>query len=607
MEALERLGPPTVVGAGSAENGEGDELYCAKPLGRAELEQDQSFCRVASRYDPAQVAREATSSPAALAGRAATVAAAVARLAASLKGVDVRAEASLLRRTLAELGPTAVKLGQNLANRPDLVRADYMEELTALQDRVPAFPNDVAMRIIEEDLGRPPSELFAELTEEPVAAASIGQVYRGRLADGTVVAVKVQRPGVRPLVMRDLYLLRAAAENALNGWARRRLGCEATLLVDEFAEKLLEELDFEQEARNLRDFRENFAGDEMVEVPYSYPELSGKRVLTMTWVDGVRCTDPSAFADSAATRRFIRIGVEAGLKQLLEFGLFHGDPHPGNVLARRDGTLGYVDFGNVAEISRANQEALIDAVVHAMNSDYEKLAGDLTALGFLAPGIDVRPIAAGLREVWGDSLSKEGLAAFSFRRLTNEFNRLLYRYPIRVPERFSLVIRALLTQESICLELDKSFSFLEVAFPYVARRLLTDPDPALRLRLLQVVVVDGAWSWQRLRSLVDLALADGTGGAGSGAGFLARLNLPSLVKDAAKMLARDAALRAELRGAFAAQPVTAHLREALSFVALFARLILSGWRGALGRMVASLRRLVGNTGPAAPPLQLAAA
>lgn len=568
--------------------------------------------------------------PLAAAKRAAVLASAIARLvrlfSASAGGLGelrsdaVRSKAIVVRETLAELGPTAVKLGQNLGNRPDLVREDYMEELSTLQDRVPPFPNEEAFAIMRSQLGIADlDEVFSELSPEPVAAASIGQVYRGRLrSNGAEVAIKVQRPGVDQVCTLDLYWLRVLAERGLNALAKERLGVEATLLVDEFAEKLLEELDFEQEARNLVEFRANFAADERVTVPEPYMPLCRKRVLVMEWVDGQRCTAPGALAGREATRKFINLGVESGLKQLLEFGLFHGDPHAGNVLASTDGDLAYVDLGNVAQISRANQESLIDATVHAMNGDYEGLAADLVALGFVAPDVDIAPIAKSLEKVWGDSLSKAGLADFSFRRLTYAFNALLLMHPIRVPERFSLVIRALLTQEGICMQLDSSFRFLEVAFPYVARRLLTDPDPALRLRMLQVVIVEGEFRWDRLRTLLSMATMNNpdamSGGKG---GLLASLNLRMLAWESARMLSRDAELRTALLSGFEKRSTLSHAREFLGIVALVLgalggawaeRAVLTarrGWRALAFTRWWRLRRRRRDSKDGTPPPQVA--
>ena len=540
---------------------------------KEKLEMDSDFCRMVTRYDPSVIEKEALSKPLRLARRGAKVTSAFAKLYSrkqALQDADARDGgirwATAFKDTLTSLGPLFVKLGQNLANRPDLVDEVTMEELTRLQDRVPPFPTDEAMRIIEEEAGRKPSEIFEYITPEPIAAASIGQVYRATLkSDGTDVAVKILRPGTRPQVVLDLYILRAAAEKFFDDFSRKNLGCPATLLVDEFAEKLLEELDFKQEALNLRDFRRNFSDDDSVQIPGVYTEYSGERVLVMDWQPGTRCTAPGAFESPEAMRIFLQNGVESGLRQLLDFGLFHGDPHPGNVLALPSGDIAYVDFGNVAEISRANQESLIDAVVHVMNRDYDNLAVCLSDLGVLQAGSDIEPVAKGLQEVWGDGAlaNMASMGNFSFRGLTREFNKLLFQYPIRVPERFSLVIRALLTQENICLTLDPKFNFLEAAFPYVARRLLTDPDPALRLRLFKVIIVKGKFDWARLRELVTMAEAGVRGG----------IKLPlkaafELVGDTTKMLATDGAARSMLLDGLRAVPIREHIAQALSLGAM---------------------------------------
>ncbi|KAJ4833572.1 Protein ACTIVITY OF BC1 COMPLEX KINASE 1, chloroplastic [Turnera subulata] len=410
-----------------------------------------------------------------------------------------------LRNLLCDLGPSFIKAGQVLANRPDIIREDYMNELCILQDDVPPFPNKasvtVAFQIIEEELGQPLEAIFSKISPRTIAAASLGQVYRATLREtGEDVAIKVQRPQIEPIIYRDLFLFRTLA-SFLNGISLQKLGCNAELIVDEFGEKLLEELDYTLEARNIEDFLENFRGDPTVKIPQVYRNLSGSRVLVMEWIDGIRCTDPQAIRDAGIdVNGFLTVGVSAALRQLLEFGLFHGDPHPGNIFAMRDGRIAYVDFGNVAVLSQQNKQILIDAVVHAVNEDYVEMANDFTRLGFLAKGTDVSPIIPALEAIWQNSLGK-GLSDFNFRK----FNQLVYNYPIRIPERFSLVIRSLLTQEGICLTLNPDFKFLEVAYPYVAKRLLTDPNPALRERLIQVLFKDGVFQWKRLENLIVLA------------------------------------------------------------------------------------------------------
>jgi len=231
---------------------------------------------------------------------------------------------------------------------------------------------------------------------------------------------------------------------------------------------------------------------------------------------------------------FIRVGVMSGLRQLLEFGLFHGDPHPGNIFALKDGRIAYVDFGNVAQLSQTNKEVLIDAVVHAVNEDYDAMAGDFIRLGFLAPGTDVRPIVPALESIWQDARTSS-LSSFNFRTVTAAFNELVYQYPIRIPERFSLVIRSLLTQEGICMTLKPEFRFLEVAYPYIAKRLLTDRDARLRERLIQVLFKQGKFQWERLENLVELAQE----GAGE-------LDLTDTVSDGAQLLITDEQLRTQL-------------------------------------------------------------
>lgn len=556
----------------------------AKKKTKESMEFDSNFCNVVTRYDPRLISEEARKKPIRLVRRVFLLSRKFSQLSQKKEkleridreqmertGKSDRVWAKEVKLTLTSLGPLFVKLGQNLANRPDLVPEDVMDELTTLQDKVPAFPTEQARAIMEQQWGEKIDDVFETFTKEPVAAASIGQVYRGTLKkDKRDVAVKVLRPNTRDSIILDLFVLRAAAKQLFDDFCLQNVGCPATLLVDEFAEKLLEELDFIQEGRNLRDFRNNFSDDPSVHIPAIVPELSGPKVLVMDWQEGVRCTAPNAFNSDEAKRIFLQNGVESGLRQLLDFGLFHGDPHPGNVLALRDGDIAYVDFGNVAQISRANQESLIDAIVHTMNRDYMQLSETLQTLGFLDKNkADIAAVAMGLQEVWGEDALEQlaGTNGFSFRGLTKEFNKLLFKYPIRVPERFSLVIRSLLTQESICLTLDPEFNFLDAAFPYVARRLLTDPDPGLRLRLLKVIIVDGRFEWERLTAMIELAQVGAKGGV--------KLPMFSMAADAAIMLTRDKTLRTELAKGLRSVPITEHLKHSFSFVQVIIKLVIA--------------------------------
>ncbi|XP_042394788.1 protein ACTIVITY OF BC1 COMPLEX KINASE 1, chloroplastic-like [Zingiber officinale] len=463
-----------------------------------------------------------------------------------------------LRNLLCDLGPSFIKAGQVLANRPDIIREDYMNELCILQDDVPPFPNQVAFAIIEEELGQPLEQVFSKISSQTIAAASLGQVYRATLREtGEDVAIKVQRPEIEPIIYRDLFLFRTLA-SFLNGISLQKLGCNAELIVDEFGEKLLEELDYTLEARNIEDFIENFKDDPTVKIPRVYKQFSGSRVLVMEWIDGIRCTNPQAIKEAGIDiNGFLTIGVSAALRQLLEFGLFHGDPHPGNIFAMRDGRIAYVDFGNVAVLSQLNKQILIDAVVHAVNEDYAEMANDFTRLGFLAKDTDVSPIIPALEAIWQNSVGK-GLSDFNFRIVTGKFNQLVYNYPIRIPERFSLVIRSLLTQEGICFTLKPDFKFLEVAYPYIAKRLLTDPNPTLRERLIQVLFKDGVFQWKRLENLIVLAkenvakmsnnpaLQHNNIRSSRSLQVAKKLDLTETIKDGARMFLIDSGIRRQM-------------------------------------------------------------
>ena len=265
--------------------------------------------------------------------------------------------ATQLRTLLTNLGPTFIKVGQALSTRPDLIRKDFLAELVKLQDQLPAFDSDLAYQIIETDLQRPISKIFRELSPQPVAAASLGQVYKGRLLTGEEVAVKVQRPNLRPLLTKDLYLMRWVA-SWLAPWLPLNLGHDLTLIVDEFGTKLFEEIDYINEGRNAEKFAHNFRNDPQVKVPSIYWNYTSNHVLTLEWINGFKLTDThniqSVGLDPEA---IIQVGVTTGLQQLLEHGFFHADPHPGNLFAMSDGRMAYIDFGMMDQLEETTKES----------------------------------------------------------------------------------------------------------------------------------------------------------------------------------------------------------------------------------------------------------
>jgi predicted unusual protein kinase regulating ubiquinone biosynthesis (AarF/ABC1/UbiB family) len=415
--------------------------------------------------------------------------------------------ATQLRTLLTNLGPTFIKVGQALSTRPDLIRKDFLAELVKLQDQLPAFDSDLAYQIIETDLQRPISKIFRELSPQPVAAASLGQVYKGRLLTGEEVAVKVQRPNLRPLLTKDLYLMRWVA-SWLAPWLPLNLGHDLTLIVDEFGTKLFEEIDYINEGRNAEKFAHNFRNDPQVKVPSIYWNYTSNHVLTLEWINGFKLTDTHNIQFVGLDpETIIQVGVTTGLQQLLEHGFFHADPHPGNLFAMSDGRMAYIDFGMMDQLEETTKESLVDALVHLVNKDYADLAVDFVKLGFLTANTNIAPIVPALEAVLGNAIGKN-VQDFNFKTITDEFSELMYEYPFRVPAKFALIIRSLVTQEGIALSLNPNFKIVEVGYPYIARRLLTGESPALRRRLLNVLFKDGKFQWQRLENLITIARTD---------------------------------------------------------------------------------------------------
>jgi predicted unusual protein kinase regulating ubiquinone biosynthesis (AarF/ABC1/UbiB family) len=415
--------------------------------------------------------------------------------------------AEQLREILTQLGPTYIKVGQSLSTRPDLVRQDFLDELIKLQDQLPAFDNELAMQIIESQLKRSVEEIYKEISPRPVAAASLGQVYKARLYSGEEVAVKVQRPNLLPIITCDLYLMRWAA-TWIKPFLPLNLGDNLTIVVDEFGTKLFEEIDYQNEGRNAEKFAANFHDDPTVKVPLIYWRYSSQTVLTLEWIDGIKLTDLEGIRKAGLDRDLlIKAGVTSGMRQLLEFGFFHADPHPGNLFAMADGRMAFIDFGMMDQLTQHTKETIAGSVVHLINKDYLSLTDDFVKLGFLTPDIDISPIIPALEKVLGNAMG-ESVGNFNFKTVTDEFSGLMFEYPFRIPAQFSLIIRSLVTQEGVALSLNPEFKIVEIGYPYVAQRLLNGETPEMRKRLLEVVIKDGKLQWQRLENMIGIARSD---------------------------------------------------------------------------------------------------
>lgn len=405
-----------------------------------------------------------------------------------------------LREIITKLGPTYIKVGQALSTRPDLVPAYYMEELAKLQDQLPPFENAIAFRFIEEELGDRPEAIYAELSPNPVAAASLGQVYKGKLKTGETVAVKVQRPDLIRRITLDVYIMRAIAL-----WAQaniKRIRSDLIAITDEFAGRIFEEMDYSQEGRNAEEFAQLYSYLPEIYIPCIYWDYTGRRVLTMEWIEGTKLTNlPAVQAQGINATHLVEVGVACSLRQLLEHGFFHADPHPGNLLATSDGKLAYLDFGMMSRIQPYQRYGLIEAVVHLVNRDFEALAQDYIHLDFLTPETDVTPIIPALANVFGNALGAS-VAELNFKSITDQMSEMMYEFPFRVPAYYALIIRSLVTLEGLAISIDPDFKVLSKAYPYIAKRLLTDPSPQLRASLKDLLFKDGSFRWNRLENLL---------------------------------------------------------------------------------------------------------
>lgn len=408
--------------------------------------------------------------------------------------------AAKLREILTRLGPAYIKVGQALSTRPDLVPPSYLEELTKLQDQLPPFPNEIAFQFIQEELGEHPEEIYAEISADPVAAASLGQVYKGRLRSGETVAIKVQRPGLAQQITLDLYILRQIAT-----WAAqnvKRVRSDLVGIMDEFGARIFEEMDYTQEGRNAERFAQLYGHVQDIYVPRIYWQYTQRRVLTMEWITGTKLTQTREIeAQGIDAGYLVEVGVQCSLLQLLEHGFFHADPHPGNLLATPDGKLAYLDFGMMSEVKPYQRYGLIEAVVHLVNRDFEGLASDYVKLEFLTPETNLTPIIPALANVFNNALGAS-VAELNFKSITDQLSEVMYEFPFRVPAYYALIIRSLVTLEGIAINVDPNFKVLSKAYPYVSKRLLTDPSPQLRTSLQDLLFKDGSFRWNRLENLL---------------------------------------------------------------------------------------------------------
>lgn len=408
-----------------------------------------------------------------------------------------------LTRKLHDLGPTFIKIGQTLSTRADLMPLPAMLELAKLQENVDKFELETARQIIFRELGAFPEDLYETFNPVPLAAASLAQAYRATLRDGREVVVKVQRPGLAGIIAQDVQVLGAVAEEVMNypNLCRHTNWPE---VVEEFARTIFEEIDYIREGRNADTFRRNFRNFEQVYIPRIIWRMTGRRVLTIEYVSGVRIDDVEAIDRMGLNREDVtRLGARFYLRQLLEDGFFHADPHPGNLRVMEDGRIGVFDFGMVGKISPELKMHMVNALIHVTQRDYRALVDDFVGMGFLPESVDRDALCADLTPII-DTRFSEGMNKVRFRKMLFDFSDVCYQYPFRLPSEFTYIMRALLTLEGVALSINPKFNFIEAALPF-AHRLLLQNNKIIRDALFKEVFTDGKFNKQAAVKLIKNA------------------------------------------------------------------------------------------------------
>ncbi len=373
-----------------------------------------------------------------------------------------------VRMAFEELGSTYIKLGQTLSTRPDLIPADFIQELSLLQDQVPPFPFVEVKTIVEKEFGRPLEDTFTFFEETPIASASIGQVHKAGLADGEIVAVKVQRPGIRKMIEVDLEIMLHLAtlmERHVEDVALHR----PTKIVEEFARSIEKETDYTSEAANIERFARNFLDDPTLYVPRVYHDKSSPRVLTMEFVDGIKVSETQRLEATGQDMKLITTrGADLILKQVFEHGFFHADPHPGNIFVLPGNVICLLDFGMAGSVDLKTREDFVDLVDAVVNRDEYRTTQVLLKFTTWDAEPDVRLLEKEVAEFMGKHLYKS-LKDIRLGHLIQNLFELVANHRLRIPPDIFLVMKAMATVEGVGLKLDPEFNMIAQSAPFIKK------------------------------------------------------------------------------------------------------------------------------------------
>jgi predicted unusual protein kinase regulating ubiquinone biosynthesis (AarF/ABC1/UbiB family) len=381
---------------------------------------------------------------------------------------DVRRErAQILLESLLTLGPTFIKLGQLLSTRPDVLPPEYIEVLTELQDRVPPADWDEAKTVIEDELG-PVDEVFDDFDRESISGASLGQVYTAEV-DGEPVAVKIRRPGIEELVEADLRVIRWSIPIVVR-FVGEGQAFSLGNLADEFSKTIREEMDYAREGRMLQEIRGNFADNSDIVIPRVYDDYSDARVLTMQYIAGTKISNVSELEERDIDRSEVAETLErAYLQMIIEDGVFHADPHPGNLAVQDDGSIVFYDFGMSGRVDSFIQDKIVDFYVGVANQDIDGILDALIEMGTLSPDAD-RAVMADVMELAIQDARGEDIETYRVQQIIGKVEDTIYEFPLRLPPNLALVLRVATVVEGVCVTLDPDFDFITVATDYLTEQ-----------------------------------------------------------------------------------------------------------------------------------------
>jgi ubiquinone biosynthesis protein len=392
------------------------------------------------------------------------------------KAKDGRSRATRLRLALQDLGPTFIKLGQLLSTRPDLVPAEYVEELAHLQDRVAPEKFELVRAEIERQLGGKLEAVFARFDPKPLAAGSIAQVHRATTQDGQEVVVKARRPGIVEVIRTECEILEGLAGLATSAFSELQL-LDPQRMVREFTAAVMKEVDLANERRNQQRFARSFAGDPTVHIPEVHEAYCAEGVLTMEYIDGIRPGDHQAMRRAGLEPEVLaRRGAEFSFRQIFEVGFFHADPHPGNFFFLPDNVVCLIDFGQAARLTSGDRLVLRDYMLSVVERDVPAMIRALDRKGMLSDQTDRSEL---MRDAEGmlDTYYNVPLREINIQRVIGEIFGLIRRHRIRVPAEFTLMLKSMMTIESFAISLDPDFDIVEYLKPYAIRFRLQRIDP----------------------------------------------------------------------------------------------------------------------------------